>query len=276
MFLVGLTGGIASGKSTVAALFHELGCPVIDSDQIARQVVELDSPVYWAIVRSFGEEILLEDRTINREKLGSIIFSNRQKRLLLNSITHPAIHKALLKQVFIYFIQGYRYVILDVPLLFETNKMAKFMKHTIVVYCDPQAQLTRLMKRNNLIQAEAERRISVQMPLEQKCKLATHVIDNSGDPASTYRQGPQHIREAKRREGCSSISQFFSAENQSLTEKVTRAEVYFTSFIAEHNLPFQVCKHTGKLFRKMFPDSDIAKNYACSSTKTAAIVKVAH
>ncbi|XP_078280810.1 dephospho-CoA kinase domain-containing protein [Rhinoraja longicauda] len=188
MFLVGLTGGIASGKSTVANVFRELGCPVIDSDQIARQIVQLDSPVYWAIVNSFGQEILLEDRTINREKLGSIIFSSREKRQLLNSITHPAIHKVMLKQVFKYFIQGYRYVILDVPLLFETKKVAKFMKHTIVVYCDSQAQLTRLMKRNNLIQEDAEQRISAQMPLEQKRKMASHVIDNSGDPTSTYRQ----------------------------------------------------------------------------------------
>uniref|UniRef100_UPI00398ECC1B dephospho-CoA kinase domain-containing protein isoform X1 n=2 Tax=Pristiophorus japonicus TaxID=55135 RepID=UPI00398ECC1B len=188
MFLVGLTGGIASGKSTVAAVFRELGCPVVDADQIARQIVELDSPVYWAIVRTFGEEILQEDRQINREKLGSIIFSDMEKRKLLNSITHPAIHKAMFKQIFKYFIQGYRYVILDVPLLFETNKLAKFMKHTIVVYCDPQAQLIRLMKRNNLTQAEAEQRIGAQMPLEQKRKLASHVIDNSGDSTNTYRQ----------------------------------------------------------------------------------------
>ncbi|XP_032891063.1 dephospho-CoA kinase domain-containing protein [Amblyraja radiata] len=188
MFLVGLTGGIATGKSTVANVFRELGCPVIDSDQIARQIVQLDSPVYWAIVNTFGQEILLEDRTINRERLGNIIFSDREKRQLLNSITHPAIHKAMLKQVIKYFIQGYRYVILDVPLLFETKKVARFMKHTIVVYCDPQAQLTRLMQRNNLIQEDAEQRISAQMPLEQKRKMASHVIDNSGDPASTYRQ----------------------------------------------------------------------------------------
>ncbi|XP_038635371.1 dephospho-CoA kinase domain-containing protein isoform X1 [Scyliorhinus canicula] len=188
MFLVGLTGGIASGKSTVAAVFRELGCPVVDADQIARQIVEPDSPAYWAIVRSFGEEILLEDKKINREKLGNIIFTDVEKRQLLNSITHPEIHKAMLKQIFKYFIQGYRYVILDVPLLFETNKLARFMKHTVVVYCDPQAQLTRLMKRNSLTQAEAERRIGAQMPLEQKRKLANHVIDNSGDSVSTYRQ----------------------------------------------------------------------------------------
>ncbi|XP_007908382.1 dephospho-CoA kinase domain-containing protein [Callorhinchus milii] len=188
MFLVGLTGGISSGKSSVAAVFRELGCPVIDADQIAREVVQLNSRSYRLIVRYFGKEILLENGEINREMLGSIIFSDNEKRGLLNSITHPEIHKAMLKQIFKHFIQGYRYVILDVPLLFEANKLTKFMKHTIVVYCDPQTQLSRLMKRNKLTQTEAEQRISAQMPLEQKRRLANHVIDNSGESSSTYRQ----------------------------------------------------------------------------------------
>ncbi|KAM6451207.1 dephospho-CoA kinase domain-containing protein isoform 1-T4 [Liasis olivaceus] len=188
MFLVGLSGGIASGKSTVAALLQELGCVVIDADVIARQVVQPCFQAYQRIVHSFGPEILLENGEINREILGSIIFSQPEKRKLLNSITHPEIQKEMLKQILKYFVLGYRYVILDIPLLFETKMLSKFMKHTVVVYCDPQAQLSRLMHRNGLTQTEAEARIAAQMPLAQKVKLADHVIDNSGEAEATKRQ----------------------------------------------------------------------------------------
>ncbi|KYO46626.1 dephospho-CoA kinase domain-containing protein isoform A [Alligator mississippiensis] len=187
MFLVGLSGGIASGKSMVVAVFRELGCAVIDADVIARQVVQPHFLAYQQIVHYFGTEILLESGEINREALGNIIFSHPKKRQVLNSITHPEIQKEMLKQIFKYFVLGYRYVILDIPLLFETNKLTKFMKHTILVYCDPQTQLSRLMKRNGLSQSEAEARIASQLPLDEKRKLATHVIDNSGDWESTRR-----------------------------------------------------------------------------------------
>ncbi|KAM6107896.1 dephospho-CoA kinase domain-containing protein [Pterocles gutturalis] len=188
MFLVGLSGGIASGKSTVVAVFRELGCAVIDADVIAREVVQPRLKAYQQIVRYFGTGILLENGEINREALGNIIFSHPEKRQLLNSITHPEIQKEMLKQIFKYFLLGYRYVILDIPLLFETKRLTKLMKHTVVVYCDPPAQLSRLMRRNGLSQAEAEARIAAQLPLDEKRKLATHVIDNSGDRESTRRQ----------------------------------------------------------------------------------------
>ncbi|XP_068516659.1 dephospho-CoA kinase domain-containing protein isoform X1 [Anas acuta] len=188
MFLVGLSGGIASGKSTVVAILRELGCAVIDADVIAREVVQPHLKAYQQIVRHFGTDILLESGEINREALGSIIFSQPEKRQLLNAITHPEIQKEMLKQVLKYFVLGYRYVILDIPLLFETNRLTKFMKHTVLVYCDPQTQLSRLMKRNGLCQAEAEARIASQLPLDEKRKLASHIIDNSGDRESTRRQ----------------------------------------------------------------------------------------
>ncbi|XP_033926054.1 dephospho-CoA kinase domain-containing protein isoform X2 [Melopsittacus undulatus] len=187
MFLVGLSGGIASGKSTVVAVLQELGCAVIDADVIARQVVQPHLKAYQQIVHHFGTEILLENGEINREALGSIIFSQPEKRQLLNSITHPQIQKEMLKQILKYFVLGYRYVILDIPLLFETNRLTKLMKYTVLVYC-PGAQLSRLMLRNGLSQAEAEARIHSQLPLEEKCRFATHIIDNSGDPESTRRQ----------------------------------------------------------------------------------------
>ncbi|KAM6114690.1 dephospho-CoA kinase domain-containing protein isoform 1-T2 [Phoenicopterus ruber ruber] len=135
MFLVGLSGGIASGKSTVVALLQELGCAVIDADVIAREVVQPHFKAYQQIVHYFGTEILLENGEINREALGNIIFFHPEKRQLLNSITHPEIQKEMLKQILKYFVLGYRYVILDIPLLFETKRLTKFMKYTVVVYC---------------------------------------------------------------------------------------------------------------------------------------------
>ncbi|MBN3296522.1 dephospho-CoA kinase domain-containing protein [Amia ocellicauda] len=188
MFLVGLTGGIASGKSTVSAALRELGCAVIDADVVARQVVQPDSPAYRLIVQHFGPEILLESGEIDREKLGSIIFSIPEKRRLLNSLTHPEIHKAMLKQILTFFLRGYRYVILDVPLLFETRRLTRFLKHTVVVYCDPATQLSRLMQRDGLTQEQAEMRVGAQMPLNEKRGLASHVIENSGGREDTHRQ----------------------------------------------------------------------------------------
>ncbi|XP_009694473.1 PREDICTED: dephospho-CoA kinase domain-containing protein [Cariama cristata] len=185
MFLVGLSGGIASGKSTVVAVLRELGCAVIDADVIAREVVQPHLKAYQQIVRYFGTEILLENGEINREALGNIIFFHPEKRQLLNSITHPEIQKEMVKQILKYFVLGYRYVILDIPLLFETKRLIKFMKYTVLVYCDPQMQLSRLMKRNGLPQVEAEARIASQLPLDEKYKLASHVIDNSGDWENT-------------------------------------------------------------------------------------------
>uniref|UniRef100_A0A8D0BKP7 Dephospho-CoA kinase domain-containing protein n=1 Tax=Salvator merianae TaxID=96440 RepID=A0A8D0BKP7_SALMN len=188
MFLVGLTGGIASGKSTVVSVLRELGCAVIDADVIARQVVQPPFQAYQRIVQAFGPEILLESGEINREALGSIIFSQPEKRKLLNTITHPEIQKEMLKQIIKYFLLGYRYVILDIPLLFEANTLTRFMKHTVLVYCDPQTQLSRLMLRNRLSQPDAEARIAAQLSLAEKVKLADHIIDNSGDLEATRRQ----------------------------------------------------------------------------------------
>ncbi|NXG10389.1 DCAKD protein, partial [Sakesphorus luctuosus] len=188
MFLVGLSGGIASGKSTVVATLRELGCAVIDADLIARDVVKPHSKAHQQILRHFGTGILLENGEIDREALGNIIFSQPEKRRLLNSITHPEILKEMLKQILKYFVLGYRYVILDIPLLFETRGLTKFMKYTVLVYCDPSAQRVRLMRRSGLDMDAADARISAQLPLEEKCQWATHIIDNSGDRESTRRQ----------------------------------------------------------------------------------------
>ncbi|XP_062382850.1 dephospho-CoA kinase domain-containing protein isoform X2 [Sardina pilchardus] len=188
MYLVGLTGGIASGKSTVSSILRELGCPIIDADVVARQVVEPHSRAYVQIVRHFGPDILEESGAIDRKKLGQLIFAHDDKRRLLNSITHPEIHRAMLKQILLYFLKGYRYVVLDVPLLFETRRLTRFLNHTVVVYCDPATQLSRLMQRDGLTQEEAEQRVATQMPLKEKRGLASHVVDNSGGREDTHRQ----------------------------------------------------------------------------------------
>ncbi|XP_011914651.1 PREDICTED: dephospho-CoA kinase domain-containing protein isoform X2 [Cercocebus atys] len=134
MFLVGLTGGIASGKSSVIQVFQQLGCAVIDVDVMARHVVQPGYPAHRRIVEAFGTEVLLENGDINRKVLGDLIFNQPDRRQLLNTITHPEIRKEMMKETFKYFLRGYRYVILDIPLLFETKKLLKYMKHTVVVY----------------------------------------------------------------------------------------------------------------------------------------------
>ncbi|KAJ7410939.1 Dephospho-CoA kinase domain-containing protein [Willisornis vidua] len=151
-------------------------------------VVQPRSKAHQQILQHFGTGILLENGEINREALGNIIFSQPEKRRLLNSITHPEILKEMLKQILKYFVLGNRYVILDIPLLFETRGLTRFMKYTVLVYCDPPAQRVRLMRRNGLDAAAADARIGAQLPLEEKRQWATHVIDNSGDRESTRRQ----------------------------------------------------------------------------------------
>ncbi|XP_040845243.1 dephospho-CoA kinase domain-containing protein [Ochotona curzoniae] len=188
MFLVGLTGGIASGKSSVIQVFQQLGCAVIDVDIIARHVVQPGYPAHRRIVEAFGREVLLENGEIDRKILGDLIFKEPSQRQLLNSITHPEIRKEMVKETFKYFLRGYRYVILDIPLLFETKKLLKYMKHTVVVYCDRDTQLARLMQRNNLSREDAEARIRAQLPLTEKIHLARHVLDNSGEWSATRRQ----------------------------------------------------------------------------------------
>ncbi|XP_053309215.1 dephospho-CoA kinase domain-containing protein [Spea bombifrons] len=188
MFLVGLSGGIASGKSTVVNILRELGCAIIDADVLARQVVQLGTPAYNQIVHHFGEQVLLKNGELDREKLGSIIFSDPEKRALLNSITHPPIRRAMLKQTLWYFVMGYRYVILDIPLLFESRHLTRYMKHTVLVYCDPQTQVERLIRRSGLSREDVLKRLASQLPLDSKLPLADHVINNSGDRDSTRRQ----------------------------------------------------------------------------------------
>ncbi|MGB9792847.1 MAG: dephospho-CoA kinase [Thermacetogeniaceae bacterium] len=182
------TGGIASGKSLVSRFLKELGAIVIDADQIARDVVKVGSPAWRRIVQEFGEGICNPDGSLDRKKLGRIVFSDLNKLDKLNQITHPYIISEINRLLDDYrekFPEGV--VVLDVPLLFEAG-LERMVDEIWVVYVDHQTQLERLMNRDGFSAEEAMRRINSQIPLEEKVKLADHVIDNRGDPQETFIQ----------------------------------------------------------------------------------------
>lgn len=192
-FIIGLTGGIASGKSTVSNMFKELNIPVVDADQEARLAVEKGERAYNEIIAYFGEDILHEDGSINRSKLGSIIFPDEEKRNVLNSITHPAIRERVKQKKDEYVTLGHNPIVLDIPLFFESKSPYEVDK-VMIVYVDEHTQIARLMVRNGYSEEEALSRIASQMPLNEKRKLADAVIDNSGTVEETKRQMLQILK----------------------------------------------------------------------------------
>lgn len=187
MHIIGLTGGIASGKTTVGKYLQNSGLPVIDADEVARVVVRPGTPTYFSIVDRFGLGILTNDSQIDRPTLGQIIFNNKEKRDLLNSLVHPAIRLEIVQRSLWYFLRGHRAIVLDTPLLFESG-MHRFVTCTLVVYVPPHLQKQRLMQRNGLNAGDAQARINSQMPIEKKKDLATYVVDNSGTMSETREQ----------------------------------------------------------------------------------------
>lgn len=185
--IIGLTGSIASGKSTVSSMLREYHIPVVDADKISRDVVCPGEKAYRQIVETFGEEILLEDKTIDRKKLGNLIFPDKEKRAQLNEIVHPAVRETMVKQREEYVADGANCVVLDIPLLFE-SKLTHFVANTLVVYVNKETQLERLMKRDNSTEAEAYSRINSQISLDEKAKMADAVVDNNGTKEQTKQQ----------------------------------------------------------------------------------------
>ncbi|KAJ1784301.1 Dephospho-CoA kinase [Coemansia sp. RSA 2399] len=180
MLIVGLTGGIATGKSTASRGFKAHGVPVIDADVIAHQIMEPGAVSYKLVVKHFGVDILQEGtKAIDRAKLGNIIFNDPAKRQLLNSCTHPYVRRRIAYAVFKYYIQGYAMCVLDIPLLFESG-LDRFCGKVAVVSCTSERQLARLVSRNGFSREEAETRIKSQMPMNEKEKRATRVIGNNG------------------------------------------------------------------------------------------------
>ena len=188
MLVAGLTGNIASGKSTVATFLRRSGALIIDADQIAHEVVAPDRPAFQEIRRLFGEGILRLEGTINREKLGRLVFDNPELRSQLEAIVHPQVGAEIDRQLaHIAQNQPEAVVIMDIPLLFETGR-TEGLAEIIVVYAPESTQLQRLIHRNGLSADEAKARMASQMPLKEKVAKATIVIDNSGTLAATEKQ----------------------------------------------------------------------------------------
>lgn len=188
MKVIGLTGGIASGKSTVASFLKELGAYVIDADQVAREIVRVGCPAWLDIVREFGEEILCPDRRIDRGKLGKIIFQQPEARKRLNEITHPRIIGEIENRIEkIKREEKERVIVIDVPLLIETG-MTKMVDEVWLAFLPEEKQISRLMERDGCTKEEAERRIKSQIPIQEKRKFAHRIIDTSGLLKDTRRQ----------------------------------------------------------------------------------------
>ena len=184
---IGLTGGIASGKSTVAEMIRRYDLPIVDADVMARKVVEPGEPALEKIFQLFGEDMRAEDGGLDRKKLGSVIFKDEEKRKVLNRVLHPAIRKEMLDQAAAFKEQGNEHVIFDIPLLFE-SQLTHMVDQTLLVYVDAKTQLSRLVERDGSTEEEAFDRIQSQMPIEEKKELADDVIDNTGTREETEEQ----------------------------------------------------------------------------------------
>jgi dephospho-CoA kinase len=200
MLSVGLTGGIASGKSTVVQMFRGMGARIVDLDALSRVVVEPGKPAWEDIVKHFGEGILKPDRTLNREALGRTVFEDPESRKMLEAFVHPRIFEeqaGILNRIKNE--DPHAIVVIDVPLLIEFGLHEK-IDAVVLVHIPGQAQLKRLMERDGFSLEEAEARIQSQMPIDQKIPLAHFVIDNSGDPGQTRKQVEAVMRGLKKME----------------------------------------------------------------------------
>ncbi|MDN3499847.1 dephospho-CoA kinase [Microbacterium sp. APC 3898] len=179
MMIIGLTGSIASGKSTVSEMLKNSGYPIIDADLVARQVVEPGSDTLEQIEQAFGPEVIREDGTMDRPKVGEIIFNDPAKRKILNDIIHPAIRQEMLQQRHDYMTEGYKTIVMDIPLLFE-SRLQHLVDKILVVSVTEENQFNRLVERNGFTEKEARARISSQLPMSVKEDGADAVIYNNG------------------------------------------------------------------------------------------------
>ena len=202
MLHVGLTGNIASGKSSAALFFAELGAHTIDADRVAHELYKTGTPGYDRIIAAFGEQILGPNGEIDRNKLGRIVFSDTDKRLQLNALMHPAVGAAILRQIFELEQSSSRgIIIVDAALMIETGGYRMYHR-LIVVTCAPSLQIARLIKRDGLTESDARARIASQMPIEEKLKLADYIIDTSGTLKQTRDQVEKIHRDLVFREVC--------------------------------------------------------------------------
>jgi dephospho-CoA kinase len=200
MLNVGLTGGIACGKSTVAQVFVMLGAHLIDFDKLAHEVQEPGKPAWKEIVRYFGKDILNQDETIDRNRLAQIVFTDKKELEALNNIVHPLVFNLWQERLDKIKIKEEHAIILsDIPLLFE-GKMQDLFDLTILVLISSEEQICRLMARNNLSRNEAQIRLQSQMPIADKIGLADIVIDNQGNFFQTKEKVAKIWRQLKKRE----------------------------------------------------------------------------
>ncbi|MGZ8433938.1 MAG: dephospho-CoA kinase [Candidatus Binatia bacterium] len=187
MKLVGLTGGIASGKSTAAKILTRLGAAIVDADVLSREVVAPGHEGWKEIVATFGSEVLQADQTLDRQKLRTLIFNNPDARKQLEAIIHPRVRALAERRIREHGEAGYAVVVYEVPLLFEGN-LHEWLRPVILVACDVEIQRQRLRQRNGLDAAAAQKHIDAQMSLEEKRKLADYVIENDGSLADLESQ----------------------------------------------------------------------------------------
>ncbi len=185
--IIGLTGGIASGKSTVAKILRELGAPIVDADQVARDVVEPGTPALEEIVARFGPEVVDADGRLERKRLGDIVFADDDARAALNAIIHPRIAAASQQRIAALAAAGEPIVVYEAALIVE-NKLTSWMEALIVVSVSRDVQVQRLMARDGIDAIAAEARLAAQLPLEDKVAVADYVVDNSGTLEQTRAQ----------------------------------------------------------------------------------------
>ena len=188
MKIIGLTGNIASGKTEVAKIFKELGATIIDADKIAREVVEPGEPAWQEIVEEFGSNILNSDGSINRKKLGEIIFNDDRRREQLNRITHPRIMAKIKETIDQCKKENVKVAIIEAALIVERGGLLNVIDELIVVSADVDTQIERIMTRDGLHRSEALSRMESQMPISEKTKHAAYIIDNAGSLRETRKQ----------------------------------------------------------------------------------------
>lgn len=179
MKLIGLTGGIASGKSTVARILKRLGAAIVDADALAREVVEPGNDAWKDIVEAFGAEVLQPDQTLDRQKLRATIFNNSAARKKLEAIIHPRVRALAEERIHQHAAAGYEIVVYEVPLLFEGN-LHEWLRPVVLVACDLEIQKRRLQERDGLSVEASQRHIDAQLSLAEKRRLADYVIENDG------------------------------------------------------------------------------------------------
>ena len=187
MKLVGLTGGIASGKSTVAKILERLGAAVINADALSREVVEPGKDAWKEIIDAFGAGVLQPDQTLDRQKLRTVIFNDSDGRKKLEAIIHPRVRALAEEKIREHAVAGYSIIVYEVPLLFEGN-LHEWLRPVILVACDVDTQRARLQERDRLTQTEAQKHIDAQMSLTERRRLADYVIENDGSLADLEQQ----------------------------------------------------------------------------------------